>query len=284
MANKKAILTPQDVETFHRQGFLKIPNFYDIPNDVEPVLRDIYAIIGLIINKEGLPIHQQPFSIETFDDGILPLAIENRKLVGLVYDAVKQSSNFMRLLACKRHELIFQELRENALPGICAGGYGIRIDLPFEEKYQAPWHQDYPNQLRSMDGLVFWAPLRNISKALGPVQFCVGSHTQGPHQVRLSDPDNPDKTGPYAMRIAQEKQLLSQASQEAPLSQLGDLMLIDFLTVHASSLNQSDCARWSMQMRYFNFNEPHGQKLNWRGSFAANEDLRHLLPHLVLHE
>ena len=48
-----------------------------------------------------------------------------------------------------------------------------------------------------------------------------------------------------------------------------DLLIMDFLTLHASGHNTSRRSRWSMQSRLFNFREPTGVSHAWRGSYAA---------------
>jgi hypothetical protein len=36
-----------------------------------------------------------------------------------------------------------------------------------------------------------------------------------------------------------------------------------------------------MQMRYFNYREPNGQRMNWVGSFAAGKNIRDVHPELI---
>ncbi|MEG2942015.1 MAG: hypothetical protein RR969_10620 [Thermomonas sp.] len=60
----------------------------------------------------------------------------------------------------------------------------------------------------------------------------------------------------------------------------GDLVLVDFLTLHASGANTSRRSRWSMQFRYFNFDEAVGMSHGWKGSFAAGVDFRSIHPEL----
>jgi len=72
--------------------------------------------------------------------------------------------------------------------------------------------------------------------------------------------------------------------QEAPLVEPGDLVLIDFAVLHCSGFNRGDRPRWSMQTRYFNFADPTGIAMGWRGSFAAGEDFGRLHPELVVPE
>ena len=165
------------------------------------------------------------------------------------------------------------------MPGVAAGGYGIRIDNPSEDRYRAEWHQEYPSQLRSLDGLVYWSPLVAMTPALGPVRFCPGSHRAGPQPV-LTSGGHDGKTGAYAVRLRDETQLLETYEQVAPLTSPGDLVIVDFLTLHASGYNTSDRSRWSLQFRYFNFDDPTGLAHGWKGSFAAGVDFRSIHPEL----
>ena len=278
----KNLLTQEQIDEFNREGVLIIKNFYDLRNEIEPIQFGIWKIISLLIEKYKLPISTKPFSPETFDHGYQELIASNRKYGGVIYDAVKQIPAFMRLFSLQKNELIFSQLRGTDLPGIAALGYGIRIDNPNEEKYRSLWHYEYRDQLRSVDGVVFWSPLVPILEELGPVQISPKSHKGGLRRSYLKDPENPDKTGAYAMRIENEDEVLKQYGIIAPLSEPGDLILMDFLTLHSSGKNISNRSRWSMQFRYFNFNDPTGIKINWTGCVANGVQLKDVHPELVI--
>ncbi|MCW3480616.1 phytanoyl-CoA dioxygenase family protein [Neisseriaceae bacterium JH1-16] len=275
------LLSQSQVEAFRDDGLLVLPGFYQ-EAQLAPIQRAIYDIIGLVIDKYRLDIPRAPFSSANFDDGYQALIRSNRRYGGEVYDAVKQIPAFIRLLADPRHETLFAELRDDAQPAIAAGGYGIRIDNPFEDKFRANWHQEYPAQLRSLDGLVFWSPLVPITPELGPVVFCPGSHREGALAVRTSDPSNPEKAGAYALVLNGEAEYTSRYPQVAPLTRPGDLVVVDFLVLHASGFNQGQRSRWSMQFRYFNYREPTGRSHGWKGSYANGVDFRTVHPELCV--
>ena len=94
-----------------------------------------------------------------------------------------------------------------------------------------------------------------------------------PHALK-ADAANPDKTGAYGLTLANEAEQVARYEKATPLTQPGDLVLIDFLTLHRSGANVSSRSRWSLQMRWFNFAEPTGKKLGWPGAYAAGGDLR----------
>ncbi|SFS05889.1 Phytanoyl-CoA dioxygenase (PhyH) [Dyella sp. OK004] len=273
-------LSNEQMDEFRRNGVLVIPGFYDLPLELLPIQQAIYAVIGQVMKRHGIPDTRPAFTPEHFDVGFQPLIARDRSYGGEVYDAVKQIPAFIRLLADPRHEDLFQSLRPGSIPAVAAGGYGIRIDNPSEDRYRAQWHQEYPAQLRSLDGLVFWSPLIRITPELGPVQFCPGSHTDGPAPVLTKGSDGSGRSGAYALHLKDEESLLSRYPIISPLPSPGDLIVVDFLTLHASGYNRSNRSRWSMQFRYFNFTDPVGMAHGWKGSFAAGVDFRQIHPEL----
>jgi ectoine hydroxylase-related dioxygenase (phytanoyl-CoA dioxygenase family) len=159
----------------------------------------------------------------------------------------------------------------------------MRIDNPGEAKFRAPWHQEFPAQLLSVDGVVFWTPLLPVTQDMGPVEIAEGSHAEGIVPV-YEDDAGIGKSGAYALRLDREQERLARYKTVAPLTEPGDLVLMDFLTLHQSGENLSDHARWTIQFRYFNFAEPVGVRIGWRGSFAAGVKFKDVLPELVAPE
>lgn len=274
------LLTQNQISDFKERGFLILRGFYDKVSDISPIQKGIYDVINQVMVKNNVRSTRQPFAPESFDSGYLELIRNNRTWGGEIYDAVKQLPPLIRLVADSRHEQIFKQLREEAIPGIAAGGYGIRIDNPHEDKYRAMWHQEYPAQLRSIDGIVFWSSLVPITEEMGPLKICPCSHHAGPLPVLIADPDQSGRSGAYALALADEEQVLSRHPKEHLLTNPGDLIIIDFLLLHASGHNRSTRSRWSMQFRYFNFAEPIGRSHGWKGSFAAGIDFRSVHPDL----
>ena len=276
------ILTQREVQFFHKNGYLVLRKFYDLKQEIEPIQWHIYKIISVLIEKYELPIQQSPFTPDTFDSGYQDLIRYSRRIGSEIYDAVKQIPAFVRLVVCTRHDQLMMQIRSSDLPGVASGGYGIRIDNPGEEKFRANWHQDYPSQLRSLDGLVFWSHLVEITPELGPPQLAIASHKKVIMPITTKDQENPEKTGAYAVRLKNETQVLAQYEKMEALLSPGDLLILDFLNIHASGFNRANRSRWSMQMRYLNYLEPIGQKIGWAGSFAVGTSISAIHPELVL--
>jgi hypothetical protein len=279
-------LTAEQAAEFEERGFLRLRGFYPV-DLVAEVQAGIHGIIGLVMAEHGLRIERRPFSPDTFDDGFLEMLAIDRSLGGVVYDAVKQLPAFHRLLSCRANEDLVRELRATALAGIAHGSYGIRIDLPGEARFATLWHQDYLSHFRSRDGLVLWAPLVPVTPDLGPVRLVPGSHRLGPLPLAPSDADPADGDRDFQM-IAKSlapvdaDRVADELGVVAPESEPGDLLVIDFLTLHESGANTGARARWSMQLRWFNFEHESGRRMGWRGGIATGTTVQDVHPELVL--
>jgi hypothetical protein len=89
----KQILSSDQVAKFKKDGLLVIPNFYK-EEDILPIQRGIYEVIGQVMIKNKVTDTRAPFSADTFDEGYLELIKKNRAIGGEVYDAVKQIPTF----------------------------------------------------------------------------------------------------------------------------------------------------------------------------------------------
>jgi len=275
------MVSSEKIKELKENGYVLFENFYNLEQEIVPIQFGIWKILGLLLKKYNVQFNQLPFSTDTFDAGYKELIKQNRKYGGEIYDAIKQIPAFIRLVSAKKNEELFNELRSAKHCGISAQGYGIRIDNPNEEKYRSLWHYEYRDQFRSQDGVVFWSSLVPILSDMGPVMMCPKSHKGGLRRSYLHDSENPDKTGAYALRLENEEEVVKEYGVVAPLSKPGDLLVMDFLTLHSSGHNTSDRSRWSMQYRYFNFDHPSGIDISWKG-VSNNLKLEEVHPELVV--
>lgn len=79
-----------------------------------------------------------------------------------------------------------------------------------------------------------WSPLAGIAPKIGSVEFCLGSHREGPLPVVSADPDSAGRQGAYALMPKDEVAYLARYPHVQPLAQPGDLVLVDSLVLHAS--------------------------------------------------
>jgi len=278
-----------ELKTFEEKGFAVFKGFYDAA-EIAPIRLGISRIIDIMLRQHGLRTRESILESEQdFDSGYLDLIAKDRKLGGVVYDAVKQVPEFIQLLGGEKNTALARVARDSKAVGVISRGYGVRIDNPSEDKYLTHWHQDYFGHLHSPDGLVFWAPLRTVTLESGPVQFCVGSHRDGYaplYEPKSNTYSKQSETTMYGtnLRIHREDEVIDKYKIEAPLAEAGDLVLIDFACIHRSSPNRSQKSRWTIQLRYFNFEHPQGQAYGWRGSYAFGRTWTDAHPELFVHD
>ncbi|WP_083567199.1 phytanoyl-CoA dioxygenase family protein [Hyphomicrobium sp. CS1GBMeth3] len=279
MTEHKPIATSAK-DDFATKGYAVLRQFYDVARDIAPIQEGIRVVIALLCDKYGVDAPTAT-ALDAMTKGYPALIAKNRAWGGEVYDAIKQIPAFLQLVSNARNPALFDTLRPGSHPGIAANGFGMRIDNPGEEKFRAQWHQEFPSQLRSVDGIVFWTPLLPVTPEMGPVQIAEGSHAEGIVPVYVDD-GGVSKTGAYALYLDRAEERLARYRQVAPLTEPGDLVLMDFLTLHQSGHNVSNMPRWSIQFRYFNFAEPIGVRIGWKGSFAAGARFEDVLPELLV--
>jgi len=276
-------LTAEDCASFDTHGMLVLKDFYSIREEILPIQKAIYELLGCIIQRHALDICRAPFDGDTFDDGFMDLVKKNRTYGGEVYDTVKMLPSFIRLFSGRKHQQLFETLRGGALTGISLPSQGIRIDLPNEDRFRAFWHQEFLYQPQSQDGIIFWAPLVPISPEIGPLQICPGSQKEGLLKYRKTSRD-PTLPNAFSIEVKNPQETVDRYPAVAPLVEPGDLLVMDFLTLHQSGTNRSQRARWSMQMRCFNFLEPIGAKLGWPASITAGTDVESIFSEYIEHE
>ena len=266
------LISSENKAVFEKDGVVVLKGFYDVDEEIVPIQRAIYEILGLIICKYKLNIEQSEFCPESFDACYNEVVAVDRSYGGEVYDAVKQIPAFLRLISSKRSEQLFAELRQTDLVGIGKASYGIRIDHPNEDQFRSQWHQEFLFQPQSIDGTVLWTPLVPVKADMGPVIVCQGSHKDGLRKCRKHGKYS-DKAGAYKVGLADEKEVIDSYNQSAPLTNPGDLIIMDYLTIHQSGINVSDRCRWSIQSRFFNFRDPAGINIGWKPSVTVGTDI-----------
>ena len=271
------MISTEDKAFLKEEGYLLIKNFFDFEQDIAPIQEAIYAVIGLVAKRHGISLNREPFNKDNFDNGYNDLLAIDRSYASEIYDLVKQIPSFLRLISHQKSDDLYREIRETNISGIGIGSYGIRIDNPSEDKFKSHWHQEFLFQPQSIDGLVFWTPLLPVTKDMGPVIILPKSHKDG--LCIYSRPAKyAGKVGAYQIGIYDEDEVVSKYNQVAPLTEPGDLLLMDFLTIHGSGINRAIHSRWSIQNRFFNYEDPTGLQIGWKGSITGETQVEKVFP------
>jgi len=277
------ILKQEQINEFYANGVIVIKDFYDIEHDIVPIQKAIFNIFSIIINKYNLDIEPPEFSSRNFDSFYNDIITINRSYGSEIYDAVKQIPAFLRLISSQRNEELLKQLRQTDMAGIGKASYGIRIDHPREDQFRSQWHQEFLFQPQSIDGVVMWTPLVPVTADMGPVKVCIGSHKDGLRKCKKYG-KYADKAGAYKIGLVDEEKVIDSYQQISPLTNPGDLILMDYLTIHQSGTNISNRSRWSVQSRFFNFRDPTGIDIGWKPSVTIGTDIETIFPEYFCEE
>lgn len=262
-------------ETFERDGFTMLRGWLDVEHDVAPLQRELGMLIEHAARACGTR-YDVPDDPAEFDRGYLALVEAHPEVQPLVYDMAKNLVAFQRLIVSERLAGLFRALRGTELAGTAPGSNGVRIDRPGDDRRLAPWHQEFQYQFRSLDGITFWMPLVPVTREMGPVILARGSHRGGVEPlVDTSGRGEGDMAfGDYqSLRLEDEATIPDRYELCSPLSEPGDLFAFDFLTLHASGVNVGERARWTVQIRYFNFSDEYGASIRWAGGLKHGTTL-----------
>ena len=267
------MLKKNQINFFHTNGYLIIKNFYS-SKEFYQIKKEIISLIEEIANEFNVKLFQTNNQDIFLKKNINILTRKNRRYVSLIYDATKQLPGLINILNNKKNFRVFKQLREKSLPGIVGNGFGIRVDLPKEKKYEAQCHQELPFQMRSKDGIVFWSPLIKFLKNSGYLKIYKKSHNFGCFPLYVKKQKM--KSTSYSFNIKNEKTLKKNFKCIQAKMNTKDLLLLDFLTLHQSGRNTSSYPRLTVQYRLFNYKSKFGKKIGWSGSFSSGIKLKEI--------
>jgi phytanoyl-CoA hydroxylase len=266
-----ASLTEEQVEQFHREGYLLVEGLFDPEEDIEPITAEYTRVLDTLadelyasgeiastyaelpfgqrlieIYKQSGKVHAQYFDFSLPQTGVredTPLwvgpAVFNMLRNDKLLDAVES------IIGSEIYSNPVQHVRlkppERLTPKDAEG----RVQLG-----KTPVHQDNGVVLPEADQtdiLTVWFPLWDATVENGCLVVWPNSHRQG-----LLD-HCPSHGG---LRIPGK--LLNGKAKSMPMKR-GDALFMHKLTIHASHSNQSENIRWSFDLRYNPIGQPTGR-------------------------
>lgn len=213
---------------------------------------------------------------DRFDAGFTELNRVDRRHGAVIYDAVQRLAPKSWLAANEQIITVSRMLMQtNTL--MCSDPNDLRVDQPFEDRFLFKWHQDFPYTPNSPDAVVFWIPLHDVSTENGCLRIAVASHRRvQPVKIRKgrSNTRNIELDDPTV--VSRFQQL------DVPLA-LGDVLIFSNLLLHTSQANRSEDTRWTIQIRYANFENQESVDRDWPGNVARGYRFERLYPEYVTH-
>lgn len=169
------------------------------------------------------------------DPAWVSFAADNPRCVTSVYDDMRDDDVFIKLgLLPEITDVVSALIRQPKL----YKKVPFRIDVPFETKELAFWHQDDFYVKGNDEELTVWIPLFDTKVQQGCLQVMPKSHIHGkiPHTLKVGKKTLPASGYENEIRYVEMNR--------------GDALFFSSFLLHSSSLNISDEIRYSIQLRY----------------------------------
>jgi ectoine hydroxylase-related dioxygenase (phytanoyl-CoA dioxygenase family) len=275
----KTVLSKEQLESYRANGYLMVRGL--IPNEMR--LDTLMAIDGLLCVKQPHLRRSTRASVtEDVHAKILELADTDRHALARVYDAIRKVAPFWSMTGAPALVEASSQLLASESVGVIFRGNGIRLDLPNEDKWRSGWHQEYHSQMSSVRAVTAWFSLVPVTMDMGPVELLPRSHVEGLLPVRCLDPMNARKNYAGTFELRDVQGLPSKYPMAHHETEPGDVIFLDFLTVHQSGYNRAaGRARISCQVRYFDMLEAGSVANDWVGGWQEGGDFRQIHPDKV---
>jgi phytanoyl-CoA hydroxylase len=238
-------LTVQQIDQFHREGYLMVPDVFD-PGNLEPVREELAAVV----DREARL---------AYDAGLLPdlyaaEPLETRlthicRHTDAVYKGVMGRGGGghagEELFNVITHPKLLARVEALVGPEIVGSSvYRIRPKVPGWPHGVVAWHQDSGYFAPHCDErliLTCWMPLVDATVENGCLYVLPRTHLRGVYRHH---------TGGYAgYLVITDADLPDGAAVPVPVPRGGVLFLTN-LTPHCSKENSTDGVRWSLDLRY----------------------------------
>jgi ectoine hydroxylase-related dioxygenase (phytanoyl-CoA dioxygenase family) len=174
---------------------------------------------------------------------------EAPKRFGAMYDTLQDCLALQQLFVdAKVLEAVGALLAEQPA-GLTTTGLMLRMDPPSDSRNSLAWHQEasyYRQNVEATNGLVVWSPMLDMTTAMGPVQFCRGSHQAGLFQMQHKEKSDAQTSEQFRV----EDDVIARFEVVAPLLNAGSLVAFTMHSIHRSGKNVSRFIRFSCAARY----------------------------------
>ena len=244
-------LTLAEVEQFEEQGYLVKESIYS-NIDLQPLCQGLTKAIqdkcDQLVAKKQL---DQDFAEASFETRLTKLYRHNpdagHQVLMSIWSGRFHGDGMLKAL---RHPPLIDCVADLIGPDIVATSiYRVRPKVPGYLGGEVPWHQDAGYSMRHCYNYVMitcWIPLVDVTLENGCLWVIPQSHQSGIIQ---------HYTGGHAgyLEIAPEDVPNGAIPIEMPA---GSVLLMTSMTPHASFENTTDIVRWSIDLRYQDFEVP----------------------------
>jgi phytanoyl-CoA hydroxylase len=230
---------------FRRQGFVLRRGFLPAA-EVQAVRDDAWRVFAAQLRRLGVT----PPAPADGPEACRALAEMFQRDRVALFNCGKHCQNLISLHRLGLHPDVLGEVERLGViaPNICTRPVLFFNHPALAEQevyYKTPAHQDWLSMDGSLNLVVVWIPLGDVSVALGTLQVVPGSHLQGLHEPKA------EAVGGFVPIPG----LAEEAFVDVEVS-AGDVLFFSAFLVHRSGNNVTDRLRWSCHFRYNDLQDP----------------------------
>jgi len=150
----------------------------------------------------------------------------------------------------------------------------VRTDMPKDEQYRQPWHQDWRYGQGSLNAVTIWVSLHKVGVENGTIEVIPRTHLMG--YLETEELSNPRR---FLIIDSRLKDL-----PHFPVElEFGESIVFSQMLVHRSGYNQTNLPRLTVQLRFVDYSEssfvangfpsPTGSDLLWKYP-PSEEDMK----------
>jgi ectoine hydroxylase-related dioxygenase (phytanoyl-CoA dioxygenase family) len=229
----------EDLDTINER--FQVDGFVVVENAVPKALNaDVKSEINKILTAEAerhLPTTNE--GVDKFDACLKQLFDLDSQYRGRLYGILQDLVSINRLCTS---EDILEVVHSLGVTAPNVRNFGTRIDIPGEDDYLQPIHQDV-NSMRTENCVNCWIPLQDVTAENGALRIWRGSHEIGPIRA---DEKELNESGYESIPIS----MVKEYEEHHCSIDAGSVLFFHPYLVHASSTNRSNHIRWTNIIRY----------------------------------
>jgi len=235
-----ANLSPAMLEKYIEEGILIL----DVPDSILQ-LEDLYfEEVSIFLKKMG----NIDIAAKSVPDALPELASKDRTLIGRLYKVSRRFVSVKRIAVDPWLSDVSKQLMKTPLISACHF-VNIRIDLPGEDKYLLPAHQDFPYIQGSLNAVTWWIPFLDTTLEMGPPSWVNGTQKLGVQKVKYIDYETTGQSGGRSFELADHNRFTDQDFTHKPVLR-GQCLVFHTCLIHRSEPNHTDKARINLQVRF----------------------------------
>ena len=240
MNNVSANLSQAMLEEYNEKGILLL----DLPDSILQYEDLYFEEVSIFLKKMG-DIDIAPSSVP---DALPEIAEKDRNLIGRLYKVSRRFVSVKRIAVDPWLAGMSKQLMNTPLVSACHF-VNIRIDLPGEEKYLLPAHQDFPYIQGSLNALTWWIPFLDTTLEMGPPSWIEGSQKLGIQKVKYIDYETTGQSGGRSFELVGHDRFTDKDFTHKPVLN-GKCVVFHTCLIHRSEPNHTNKARINLQVRF----------------------------------